>query len=232
MISDRPHAAKTSAKLLLRKLWKRRQDYFSGNPSTSEFLKQAPELIVREILGLELIFTELKSTNPLLRLAGFVDRRTRQIVVNTLAKLEWQRFTLAHEIGHWMLHPGEVYFRERPLDGTTLTDAQRPIVEVEADIFAAELLMPPKAVWECFRACFGSPIEGHIVDQELAFSLSRGLGFNINPTALTMQSPLERAIFVARTSVFRTHHFKPLMNQFHVSATAMAVQLVDLGLVT
>lgn len=45
-----------------------------------------------------------------------------------------QRFTIAHEIGHLILHPEGIEFRDTSFQGNQL--------EVEANNFAAELLMP------------------------------------------------------------------------------------------
>lgn len=64
------------------------------------------------------------------------------------------RFTIAHEIGHWVCHCQEGKAPEleasfcRPVD---LTDASDRATEREANVFAAELLMPQPAVrgvWE------------------------------------------------------------------------------------
>ena len=62
------------------------------------------------------------------------------------------RFTIAHELGHWVCHalegadPAVSYCR--PID---LTEAADRSLEREANVFAAELLMPEAAVrasWE------------------------------------------------------------------------------------
>lgn len=70
--------------------------------------------------------------------AIFPDRR--QIVFNETqrelfdAKIGTYHFTLAHELGHWVLHAdGISRLRER---------TSRPIEEVQADLFAGCLLMP------------------------------------------------------------------------------------------
>ena len=57
-----------------------------------------------------------------------------------------RRFTIAHEIGHFVLHPGRCR-AER--DG--LANAAMLAEEREADAFAAELLMPEHLVWQAVR---------------------------------------------------------------------------------
>ena len=63
------------------------------------------------------------------------------------------RFTIAHEIGHWVCHclEGRAPSLEpsycRPVD---LTDAADRAMEREANVFAAELLMPESAVREAW----------------------------------------------------------------------------------
>lgn len=52
-----------------------------------------------------------------------------------------RRFSIAHEIGHFMLHPG----RARHERGGPVSEAMR-VQEREADAFAAELLMPEHLV--------------------------------------------------------------------------------------
>jgi Zn-dependent peptidase ImmA (M78 family) len=66
------------------------------------------------------------------------------IGVNTVHHPNRQRFTIAHEIGHFLFHNfGDVHvdqsvFKERNKNSTTGEDRQ----EIEANRFAAELLMP------------------------------------------------------------------------------------------
>ena len=66
------------------------------------------------------------------------------IGVNSLHHINRQRFTIAHECGHLLLHKGEVHidksFRVNRRDEVS-TQAIDP-EEIEANRFAAELLMP------------------------------------------------------------------------------------------
>jgi Zn-dependent peptidase ImmA (M78 family) len=67
------------------------------------------------------------------------------IGVNSLHHPNRQRFTIAHEIGHFLLHKGEEIIVDRNFrvsfrDGDS-GKAEKP-EEIEANYFAAELLMP------------------------------------------------------------------------------------------
>lgn len=79
-------------------------------------------------------------------LAGMLARSggSPVIGVNSLHHRNRQRFTIAHELGHFLLHDLDVHidrdFRVRHRDAIS-SSATDPI-EVEANRFAAELLMP------------------------------------------------------------------------------------------
>ena len=71
-------------------------------------------------------------------ISGVVDYDNKQININDSESPCRKRFTIAHEIGHIILHPGEnrIDFRTQPSD--------RPfdVKEFEANEFAGCLLMP------------------------------------------------------------------------------------------
>jgi hypothetical protein len=83
------------------------------------------------------------------------------------------RFTIAHEIGHWVCHclEGRAPDLEpsycRPVD---LTDAADRSLEREANVFAAELLMPELAVREAWA--------------ELKDIAACAVRFDVSPTAM------------------------------------------------
>jgi Zn-dependent peptidase ImmA (M78 family) len=57
-----------------------------------------------------------------------------------------QRFTIAHELGHFFLHPQKDTFVEFRDNGITITP--RSLKEIQANQFAAALLMPRKYLLE------------------------------------------------------------------------------------
>lgn len=60
-----------------------------------------------------------------------------------------QRFTIAHELGHFMLHPQKDAFVDYRKERTT--GETRPPRERHADMFAAALLMPRRTLLKDFR---------------------------------------------------------------------------------
>jgi Zn-dependent peptidase ImmA (M78 family) len=99
------------------------------------------DAIAVDLLGLHISEADLDGVSGLLYPAR------RRIVLNRDEPLARKRFTLAHELGHWICQcqdapEVEVYCRAE--DVTLDPDARA--VEREANIFAAELLMPESAV--------------------------------------------------------------------------------------
>jgi Zn-dependent peptidase ImmA (M78 family) len=107
---------------------------------------QVPVISITKALGIE-----IQSENVEDRLSGFLVRNTASgkavIGVNKGHSKARKRFTIAHELGHYLLHEGElVHFdAERPGFRVNLrSDGSDSDMEREANLFAAELLMPAK----------------------------------------------------------------------------------------
>lgn len=112
--------------------------------------------------GLEVSYRNLNDT-----LAGFLLREDRRMVigVNEAHSEARQRFTLAHELGHGLLHDGDelhvdhafrVNFRNR------LSSEATDVEEIEANTFAASLLMPAQML---LRQVYDSGIDVEDDDQ-------------------------------------------------------------------
>lgn len=73
-------------------------------------------------------------------IAGAFDRPNKTIFVNATDPQTRKIFTLAHELGHYFLHnnAADVLYRESKTAKNTLGS--------EADLFAAELLMPESVI--------------------------------------------------------------------------------------
>jgi Zn-dependent peptidase ImmA (M78 family) len=99
------------------------------------------EALAEDLLGLHVSEADLDG------ISGLLYPARRRIVINAADPPARKRFTVAHELGHWICQcqdgpEAEVYCRA---EDVTLNPGARA-VEREANIFAAELLMPEQAV--------------------------------------------------------------------------------------
>jgi Zn-dependent peptidase ImmA (M78 family) len=101
---------------------------------------------IARALGLEISFAPLNAD-----LSGAILRSRDGVVigVNSSHHPNRQRFTIAHEIGHFLLHKGmnvhwDTDFRVNWRDGESSEGVNRE--EMQANRFAAELLMPASFV--------------------------------------------------------------------------------------
>ena len=155
--------------------------------------------------------------------AGMLDRHTRSVLLSSKQSFEALRFTAAHEVGHWVLHPGQVMFRDRSLGSPGGTS--RPEIEQEADFFAACFLMPPKLLRDAFRTLF--PVREPLTNTGVVcFNLPNGRHLEGLPPG-----SLEFALAVGKAESFNGRRFESLSRLFGVSPIAMAIRLRELELV-
>jgi Zn-dependent peptidase ImmA (M78 family) len=121
-------------------------------------------------------------------LSGFVYRDGDQTVigVNTRHAPTRQRFTIAHELGHLLLHqPGEIHldrnFSVRLRDDTS-SQGTKP-EEIEANLFAAEILMPSAFLERDLR---NVPID--LVDEEVVSMLAKKYGVSTQALVIRLTS--------------------------------------------
>jgi Zn-dependent peptidase ImmA (M78 family) len=99
--------------------------------------------------------------------AGFCDFRAKRTYVNAADPTNRQTFTIAHELGHWVLHLE--YYLAHPERYPVLPRYGRPEnsdpLEREANFFAAHLLVPDRLL----RPVIGAPI----TSLASAFAVSR-----------------------------------------------------------
>ncbi len=232
MPPERNVRAVNAAQELLRGFWKRRGEFWSRDIDPKELFPLDVPFVIHNVLGIRVEEPEeIPSEEEGLEIAGFIDRVGKRIVAAQKYKRQWRRFTLAHELGHWILHPAVVLLRERPLNGSERDDYKRPHEEVEADAFAAELLMPTKLLNKVFHKSFGPPIDGRMPNDDLAFWFSAASPTKIEPSELAARGPRYRALLLARAEIWQSTSVIPLADLFGVSPTAMAIQLEGLGLV-
>ncbi|MDD5726109.1 MAG: ImmA/IrrE family metallo-endopeptidase [Patescibacteria group bacterium] len=97
-----------------------------------------------------------KDVSGLIKMSGKNGRPV--IAVNTKEKPQRKRFTIAHEIGHFMLHGNEQLHIDQDFEFAAFRDSTSSLAtslkEIQANQFAAELLMPSDEIQEIIRSNF------------------------------------------------------------------------------
>lgn len=100
---------------------------------------------IAKCLGIDLNFVNFEDediSGVLINKEGHVN-----IGINENHPLNRQRFTIAHEIGHYILHSDKPLFVDERFRDKTSSEGKNP-EEVDANTFAAELLMPEHFIRE------------------------------------------------------------------------------------
>ncbi|MGE7838040.1 ImmA/IrrE family metallo-endopeptidase [Viridibacillus arvi] len=98
------------------------------------------------------------------------ERRNKFIYINSNLNYEKQYLVCAHELGHAVLHPrANTPFMKR----NTLLSVSR--IEVEANTFAAELIIPDDLIKECDQLTVYEIASLHNVPVEIALLKCKGL---------------------------------------------------------
>jgi Zn-dependent peptidase ImmA (M78 family) len=225
------------ARDLYRTMWNRRDEISDPPPNEVEIMRNAPFLAAKMVLGFEVVRVRDVPGRRFghgEQIVGRILPEHAQILVSTRFPFDQQRYSLAHELGHHFLHETAVYNRERTLgfvSGTERLSFRRPEQEKEADIFAAEFLMPSKLLIRVFREAFGDPIDGRRATDDLAYELTLGTSKRISRQELVAATGRERSHLVATSCCFQGRVFESLHQYFRVSPSAMAIRLLELKLV-
>lgn len=119
-----------------------------------------------EDLGLWLAFLPMDNL-----LGAFVPEGAGGVLVTTQRPIPLQRYTAAHEIGHWRLDHGHGL----ALDGAEHILGDTPVEREQlAQVFAGNLLMPPPLVFGVLERL--GLDRGEIVEAEHAYALAREAG--------------------------------------------------------
>ena len=128
---------KTTSKMLsIEDVWKKAKVAKKSNPLDIEW-------VVKELFGIKLIKKDLGHSA-----SGFLEEINNQwcIYVNKYDNEKRQRFTIAHELGHYILHRNNAFGSRFQHDFIFFRDENTNPIEREANNFAAELLMPKEEV--------------------------------------------------------------------------------------
>lgn len=176
------------------------------------------KVIKRDTLG------EYDLSGELVEIAGIIDNDKKAVGISKNFTPYIQNFTLAHELGHALLHKQNVLHRDRALDGTSAT-ARAPI-ELQADKFASYFLMPKKQVIKLFQELF--QLEKFMLNEDNVFALT---GESLKTFRAQYRNSREISRFIASAEFLYGAPFKSIAEVFGVSTEAMAIRLEELGLV-
>ncbi len=212
---------------LHKRLWRERADLWpNGVPKDPiDILDPA---IALSLIGYdyELVdgLGQYRTSSGLIEVAGVIDQPSRTVKISGQFRLSERHFTLAHELGHAVLHPSNIgTHRDRAKEGPAFS---RDPVEIQADKFATFFLLPARLVSSRFAQIFGSG--SFELNDDTAFALS-GSSFHNFKSKHPQKHDL--CLLLASTGRFNGQNLVPLAEQFRVSAKAMAIRLEEIGLV-
>lgn len=216
-------------KALHKELWQNKELLWPGRSITP--IQMLEPAVAAHVLGVEYVElpdlgnSQFSFRGQQFKVAGSLDRQLNRIAVSTEFERNTIRFTAAHEIGHWELHPDEVMHRDRPIAG--LSTGIRDRKEKEADYYAACYLMPARLVADTFSKLFRT---------DIPLAINETVAFHLNPQdhqslLLADSESLDRELAVARCESFAGQHFHSLSKYFRVSDLAMALRIKELKLI-
>lgn len=209
-------------------MWQDRESSDSQNTGEIEaVLLKAADHVAKEYLGLHIQYLAFYPGNS--DIAGFLEREQKLIGVVTSNPQPAQRFTLAHEIGHYMLHTNVLSFRDRSLSAPDAS-SDRPVHEREADAFAAEFLIPRRYLRRAYAEAIGETLDLAQFDANLMDAIQMSGVERPSRVDWDDTSRLKKATIIARLRTFKGKIFIPLAMRFAVSPTALAIQLLHTGL--
>lgn len=215
-----------AARRLQLELWDRQCSLWPGENVTP--LDVCDPWVAAKYLGFEVQEGWLSSDGTRLgfQLGGFINRPAKLIAISDNQKPRTKLFTLAHEVGHLLMHPGLHHHRELPIHGMTEPREPTDPKERQANHFAGCFLVPEKQLRLAFEACFR--VRSLKLTDTVAWEL---LGANY---ASLLNSPYPSLTFerlIAQAQRFGGHQFGSLHDLFQVSPTTMAIRLHQVGLV-
>lgn len=159
--------------------------------------------------------------------AGTVDNVKKMVWLATKFPDPVKRYTLAHELGHAILHHKTMrtLHRDRGID-SRLENSKRSKIEVQADRFAAFFLMPRLEMKRQFKARFNS--ENLKINDDVAFYIA---GIGLGELKRRFRNKREISKLFASTTSYASQPFESLNTQFRVSVEAMAIQIEEFGLI-
>ena len=175
--------------------------------------------VAAQILGIPY---ELHDHLPLISggvVAGMVDRQSNKIAVAQSFGFRAARFTGAHEVGHWLLHPDKVMFRDAPMKGLTSSSAEPKPLERQANYFAGCYLVPDAFIFQALKQRFPLTEKGKVILNDV----TAGIFDEPDSEVFRSKSREELAFMIAA----KNGRFPKLGDVFDVSTSTIAYRLLE-----
>jgi len=216
----------TKATKILTDLWTHRQDIWGERVSDPTVVIDPAKAL--EQLGFSLFYEEelgeYASDIGHVKIAASINSSEKTVHVSRRFPENVKSFTIAHELGHALLHNADGFFhRDRPLDGK---GTSRVPMEIQADKFASFFLMPEKLVRARFAELFG--VEQFALMESSAFALTCKPLSEVKKKCATRRNLSK---LLAGAKYYNGEYIYSLAEQFKVSVQAMAIRLEELSLV-
>lgn len=161
--------------------------------------------------------------NKEIEVAGLIDMSKKEVQISRNFPIETMRFTLAHELGHAILHKGILLHRDRAIDGSKLN---KNLQENQADKFAAFFLMPQKIVKQVFQEIFEMPV--FKINENTILQLGEKNIEDFKRKCVDIHGLARKLVEIKR---YGRKSINPIKDIFGVSTETMAIRLEELGLV-
>lgn len=170
------------------------------------------------------ILESFETNDGVFETAGVIDTQNKHVSISENFKPETIAFTVAHELGHAVLHPGLVLHRDRPMDGSSSL-ANGDYKEIQANKFASCFLMPKKIVIKQFQGQF------YVNKFEVNTNTAILFGMRLSELREKCKTVRDLSRLLASTEFYNGIFFPSLATQFQVSTETMAIRLEELKLV-
>ena len=208
-------------------IWKCRDEIGGSNLPSDPIKLLNPSLILEKLgfaIGRSSSLGTFQHSGKSYEVAGEIDRDSNTIRLSDQEPHISRNFTLAHELGHALMHAQTGLHRDpRPEDRVNF---EREQVEKEADKFATFFLMPEKLVRAEFKNIF--MVDEFILNDDRSYALNPSRDEKINRQ---IQSRRGLARLLAQTDNYNGDHLEPLCRRFNVSIESMAIRLEELEIV-
>lgn len=216
--------------LLKKLIWKHKAEIWTNYESLDPAEMLDPAEVLKQ-LGYKIVESSslgvVEHAGKSYETSAQIDRDCKVIEVSSQEPIVSRNFTLAHELGHALMHDQTGLHRDpKPKDRKNFI---RVPVERETDKFAVLFLMPEKLVRQEFERIF--MVKKFILNDDRRYALNPSNDPKIN-TMIDTQLGLAK-VLAAKDNYNRQGELpiQSLTEIFNVSIEAMAIRLIELELV-